>query len=97
MPRSEDFSQASERPSSLSDLDKEILAVAALPRNMDRHVDLIRDRFDMSTTQFALHLNRLLDNPDAMAHDPMTVKRWQRIRESRQAARSMQQRGGQTQ
>lgn len=88
--RSEDFAQGSAPTSSLSDLDKSILEVAALPRNMDRHVDLIRDRFDMSTTQFAMHLNRLLDNPDAMAHDPITVKRWLRIREARQQARTPQ-------
>ena len=43
----------------------------------------IREKFDMSATRYAQCLNALLDNPAALAHDPMTVKRLRRIRAAR--------------
>ena len=43
----------------------------------------IRDLFDMSVTRYTQALNALLDNPAALAHDPMTVKRLRRIRAAR--------------
>lgn len=48
----------------------------------------IRDTFDVSATRFWQQLNDLLDRPEAMAHDPVTVNRYRRMRAQRQAARS---------
>ena len=48
----------------------------------------IRDLFDMSATRYYQVLNNLLDDPAAMAFDPMLVKRLRRMRAARQQARS---------
>lgn len=52
------------------------------------HEAAVRDRFDMTTTTFFQHLNRIIDLPAAMAYDPFTVKRLQRLRAERRRARS---------
>ncbi|WP_209370826.1 DUF3263 domain-containing protein [Brevibacterium renqingii] len=48
----------------------------------------IRERFDMSATSYFQILNSLLDNPAALANDPMLVKRLRRIRSTRQSERA---------
>ena len=48
----------------------------------------IRERFDMSATRYFQILNSLLDNPAALASDPMLVKRLRRIRSTRQSERA---------
>ncbi|MEP6462560.1 MAG: DUF3263 domain-containing protein [Frankiaceae bacterium] len=48
----------------------------------------IRDLFDMSATRYYQVLNGLLDRPEALAADPMLVKRLRRLRDARQRARS---------
>ncbi|MBE8146813.1 DUF3263 domain-containing protein [Brevibacterium casei] len=48
----------------------------------------IRERFDMSATSYFQILNSLLDNPAALASDPMLVKRSRRIRTTRQSERA---------
>ena len=48
----------------------------------------IREQFDMSATRYYQILNGLLDSPEALAHDPLLIKRLRRLRESRQKARS---------
>ena len=48
----------------------------------------IRGRFDMSATSYFQILNSLLDNPAALASDPMLVKRLRRIRTTRQSERA---------
>ncbi len=48
----------------------------------------IRDTFDMSTTRYYQLLNGLLDDPAALAHDPMLVKRLRRLRLTRARART---------
>lgn len=47
----------------------------------------IKDRFDMSATRYYQLLNELLENPAAMAHDPILVKRLKRLRLYRQRQR----------
>jgi hypothetical protein len=42
------------------------------PGAKDSH---IRDRFDISPTIYYARLNRLIDRPEALAADPMTVRR----------------------
>ena len=48
----------------------------------------IRDRFDMSASRYYQILNSLIDRPEALAHDPLLVKRLRRMREQRQRNRS---------
>ncbi len=53
----------------------------------------VRDLFDMSATRYYQVLNALIDRPDALAHDPMLVKRLRRLRAARQRARSARRLG----
>ncbi len=48
----------------------------------------IRDRFDLSTSRYDDLLGELMDDPDAMAHDPLLVRRLRRLRDARQQARA---------
>ena len=43
----------------------------------------IRDTFGWSATRYYAVLNALIDRPEAMAADPLTVKRLRRLREAR--------------
>ncbi len=47
----------------------------------------IKERFDMSATRYYQLLNDLLENPAAMSHDPILVKRLKRLRTYRQRQR----------
>jgi hypothetical protein len=48
----------------------------------------IRELFDMSATRYYQVLNTLIDRPEALAHDPMLVKRLRRTREGRRRSGS---------
>ena len=52
----------------------------------------IRDQFGVSATRYYQMLNALLDNPAALAHDAVLVKRLRRLRATRARART----GGRT-
>ena len=54
----------------------------------------IRELFDMSATRYYQVLNALIDDPAALAHDPMLIKRLRRMRSSRQRARTSARRLG---
>ncbi|MEP6799446.1 MAG: DUF3263 domain-containing protein [Lapillicoccus sp.] len=53
----------------------------------------IKELFDMSATRYYQVLNALIDTPEALAADPMLVKRLRRLRASRQRARSARRLG----
>ena len=53
----------------------------------------IRELFDMSATRYYQVLNTLIDRPEALAFDPMLVKRLRRMRSARQRARSARRLG----
>ena len=53
----------------------------------------VRELFDMSATRYYQVLNALIDTPEALAFDPMLVKRLRRMRASRQRARSARRLG----
>src|SRR5947208_9534366 len=78
----------------LSDRDQEILA---FERQWWKYAgakeQAIRELFDMSAARYYQVLNALLDRPEAVAHDPMLVKRLRRLRASRQRARSARRLG----
>jgi hypothetical protein len=47
----------------------------------------IRDTFDLSSTRYYQLLNGLLDNPAALAHDPVLIGRLRRLRSARARTR----------
>ncbi|WP_438486486.1 DUF3263 domain-containing protein [Streptomyces sp. S186] len=47
----------------------------------------IREQLGISPTRYYQLLNALLDDPRALAHDPVTVNRLRRVREARRARR----------
>ena len=53
----------------------------------------IRELFDMSATRYYQVLNALIDDPRALAFDPMLDKRLRRMRASRQRARTARRHG----
>ena len=55
--------------------------------------DAIKELFGLSATRYYQVLNALIDNPAALAHDPMLVKRLRRLRSSRQRQRSARRLG----
>lgn len=73
-------------------LDEQSLAVLDFERGWHgtraQREQEIRERFGMSTPRYHQVLNQLLDDPAAMVHDPLLVKRLRRLRERRQVARS---------
>jgi hypothetical protein len=55
----------------------------------------IKERFAMSATRYYQLLNDLLENPAAMEHDPILVKRLKRLRTYRQRQRTARLLGAQ--
>ncbi|NUS43561.1 MAG: DUF3263 domain-containing protein [Mycobacteriaceae bacterium] len=55
--------------------------------------DAIKALFSMSATRYYQVLNTLVDRPEALAADPMLVKRLRRLRASRQKARAARKLG----
>ncbi|MEQ3551851.1 DUF3263 domain-containing protein [Pseudonocardia nematodicida] len=53
----------------------------------------IRELFDMSATRYYQVLNALVDKPEALAADPLLVKRLRRLRSSRQRTRAARRLG----
>ncbi len=78
----------------LSERDREILA---FERQWWKYAgakeQAIKELFDMSATRYYQVLNALIDTPEAVATDPMLVKRLRRLRASRQRARSARRLG----
>ena len=50
----------------------------------------IRDLFDTTPTRYYQALNALVDRPEALAEDPLLVRRLRRLRSARQRTRSSQ-------
>ena len=50
--------------------------------------EAISERFGMTATTYYRALNALIDRPDAMAADPLTVRRLLRMRDRRRAERA---------
>ncbi len=53
----------------------------------------IRERFDISPTRYYQLLNALIDSEEALAHDPLLVKRLRRLRATRQKERTARRLG----
>ncbi|KOG51067.1 hypothetical protein ADK76_37685 [Streptomyces griseoflavus] len=72
----------------LSPQDEAVLAVErrSWPRPGAKE-RVIRERLGISPTRYYQLLNALLDDPRALAHDPVTVNRLRRVREARRSRR----------
>lgn len=72
----------------LSERDKQILAFEA---DWSQHVgakeEAIRLQFGVSPARYYQLLRNLVNSPAALVHDPMLIKRLQRLRDARSAAR----------
>jgi hypothetical protein len=83
-----------DRPEGLSSRDREILA---FERQWWKYAgakeQAIRELFDMSATRYYQLLNGLIDRRDALAADPMLIKRLRRLRSGRQRARAARRLG----
>ncbi|MFC4536816.1 DUF3263 domain-containing protein [Sphaerisporangium dianthi] len=81
-------------PGGLTERERELLA---FERQWWRYAgakeQAIRDAFDISSTRYYQLLGRLVDRPEAMAFDPLTVKRLRRLRASRQRERAARRLG----
>ena len=86
----------SSAPDGLSERDRQVLA---FERQWWKYAgakeQAIRDLFDMSATRYYQVLNGLIDRPEALAADPMLVKRLRRLRATRQRTRSARRLGEQ--
>jgi hypothetical protein len=68
-------------------LDERALQILAFERRWWKHAgskeQSIRDTFGLSATRYYQLLNGLLDDPEALKHDPVLVGRLRRLRASR--------------
>ena len=86
--------EASGQTSSLSERDREILALERLWwKYAGAKEQAIREKFDMSSTRYYQVLNALIDRPEAIADDPLLVRRLRRMRAERQRVRSARRLG----
>lgn len=72
-------------------LDERDLAILDFENRWWQHAgqkeEAIRATFSFSPTRYYQLLGVLIDSPAALVHDPLLVKRLQRLRDTRQAAR----------
>jgi hypothetical protein len=73
----------------LSDRDRAILAFEAeWRRHGGAKEEAIRAEFDMPPARYYQLLGRLIDTADALAHDPLLVRRLRRLRDARAVERA---------
>jgi hypothetical protein len=86
--------QSAEAPDGLSERDQQILAFERLWwKYAGAKEQAIREQFAMSGTRYYQVLNALIDRPEALAFDPLLVKRLRRLRSARQRQRSARRLG----
>lgn len=75
----------------MSELSRRERRILAFERQWFRNVGAkeatITEQFDISATRYFQILNHLLDDPQALRHDPQTVARLLRLRVARQRSR----------
>lgn len=86
--------QAAQAAAVLSERDQQILAFERLWwKYAGAKEQAVRDQFAMSATRYYQVLNALIDRPEAIAFDPLLVKRLRRLRSARQRQRSARRLG----
>ena len=71
----------SERDAAVLDLERDAWTLPG------RKEALVRERLDLSPTTYYKLLAALLDDPEALAYDPLVVRRLRRVRDRRRRAR----------
>ena len=93
LPGPQSGEQSGEQPG-LSERDREILE---FERQWWKYAGAketaVREQFDMSATRYYQVLNALIDRPEALAADPLLVRRLRRLRAARQRQRSARRLG----
>ena len=85
---------AARAASELTDRDQRILAFERLWwKYAGAKEHAVREQFAMSATRYYQVLNALIDKPEALAFDPLLVKRLRRLRSTRQRARAARRLG----
>lgn len=83
---------AGEQASSVFPLSERDRAILDFEREWWRHAgakeEAVRLRFGLSGARYYQLLNALIDSPAALVHDPMLVRRLQRVRDSRLSSRA---------
>ena len=86
-----------EAAGSLSDLSERDRDILAFERQWWKYAGAketaVREKFDMSSTRYYQVLNALIDRPEALAADPLLVRRLRRLRSERQRQRSARRLG----
>lgn len=73
----------------LTPADREILSLEKLTfRHIGNKEQRIMDDFGMTPNEYTQRLNRLIDTKDALAAEPLVVKRLRRLRATRQSSRA---------
>jgi hypothetical protein len=86
--------ESAEAADGLSERDQQILAFERLWwKYAGAKEQAIREQFAMSGTRYYQVLNALIDRPDALAFDPLLIKRLRRLRSARQRQRSARRLG----
>lgn len=81
-------------PSALAEREQRILAFERQWWKFEGSKEqAIREEFGFSATRYYQLLNGLVDRPEALAFDPMTVKRLRRVRADRRRQRNARQLG----
>ncbi|MEO7260322.1 MAG: DUF3263 domain-containing protein [Jatrophihabitantaceae bacterium] len=92
-----DYQATAEGPADGGGLNRRDREILAFERQWWKYAgakeQAIRELFDMSATRYYQVLNGLIDTPEALAADPMLVKRLRRLRASRQRQRSARRLG----
>jgi hypothetical protein len=87
-------SEAAHAAAELSERDQRILSFERQWWNYaGAKEQAVRANFGMSATRYYQVLNALMDRPEALAYDPLLVKRLRRLRSARQRARSARRLG----
>ncbi len=86
-----------ETPAQPGDLSERDTAILEFERQWWKYAgakeQAIRDAFEMSSGRYYQVLNNLIDSPDALAADPLLVRRLRRLRASRQRQRQARRLG----
>ncbi len=92
-----DAQDGQEAAGSLSDLSERDRDILAFERQWWKYAGAketaVREKFDMSSTRYYQVLNALIDRPEALAADPLLVRRLRRLRSERQRQRSARRLG----
>jgi Protein of unknown function (DUF3263) len=92
-----DAQDGQEAAGSLSDLSERDRDILTFERQWWKYAGAketaVREKFDMSSTRYYQVLNALIDRPEALAADPLLVRRLRRLRSERQRQRSARRLG----